>query len=251
MENQNRVQQNFGKNASNYRYSSVHNNARDLDRMIKLLNPQPEDKVLDVATGTGHTAIKLAQYTQQVEAIDITREMLHEAKKQSYENGITNIEFRIEDVHNMKIPDNTFHIVVCRLAAHHFSNIKTALKEMCRVLKTGGKLYILDCSVVDGDESEKMFNEIELLRDSSHVFSYSPRLWTKLLRELPLEGGQLNFYKVSYELPQWFERMKTEQKNRDKIFGILDNLSRRVKEYYPYSENYITTYRVEILKKKI
>lgn len=251
MKNRNKVQENFGKNAQNYRYSLVHNNPNDLNRMVRLLKPQPQDKILDVATGAGHTAIKLADYTQeQVIAIDITREMLSEAKKQADKNNIHNIDFRIEDVHNMKSPDNVFDIVVSRLAAHHFSNIRRALKEMCRVLKTGGKLYILDCSTVDGNESEKMFNKIEFLRDSSHIYSYSPRIWTKLLKELPLTVEKMNFYKLRYELPQWFERMKTEKKNRDEIFKILGNLSEATSNYYPYNKNYITTYRIEIMAVK-
>lgn len=251
MENQNKIQQNFGKNASNYRYSSVHNDPVDLDRMVKLLNPQLEDKVLDVATGAGHTAIKIAGYIKKVVAIDITREMLSQAKKQSDEKGIDNIEFCIEDVHNMKFADNTFDIVASRLAAHHFSNIKNALKEMCRVLKPGGKLYILDCSVVDGDESEKMYNKIEFLRDSSHVYSYSSRLWNEMLKELPLKVQKTNFYKLRYELPMWFDRMGATSKNRDEIFKILNNLSGKTKKEYSFSNDYITTYRIEILAKKI
>lgn len=250
MKDQNKIQHNFGTNASNYRYSSVHNNPEDLDRMVELLKPQPQDKVLDVATGAGHTAIKLAGYAKQVTAIDITREMLLEAKKQEDENGINNIEFIIEDVHHMKFPDNTFDIVVCRLAAHHFSDIKKALKEMCRVLKPSGKLYILDCSTADGVESEEMFNKIEMLRDDSHVYSYSPHIWAELLEKLPLTVEKTNFYKLRYELPQWFDRMKTEQNKRKEIFKILANLSRETSKFYPYGKDYITTYRIEILAAK-
>ncbi|MBV4418967.1 methyltransferase domain-containing protein [Clostridium tyrobutyricum] len=251
MEKHNKVQENFGKNASNYRYSTVHNDPVDLDRMIELLNPKSEDKVLDVATGAGHTAIKLAGYTKKVVAIDITAEMLSEARKQSKEKDIDNIEFCVEDVHNMKFPDNKFDIVTSRLAAHHFSHIKKALEEMCRVLKPGGELYILDCSVADGDESERIYNKIELLRDSSHVCSYSPRLWNEMLKDLPLKVQKTNFYKLRYELPIWFDRMGTISKNRDEIFKILNNLSEKPQKEYSYSNDYITTYRIEILAQKI
>lgn len=247
MGNQNEVKKNFGKRASDYRYSSTHGNPIDLERMIKLLNPPSDSLALDVATGGGHTAITLAGYAKKVIAIDITLEMLDEAKDASRQKGINNIEFRAEDVHNLNIPDSQFDIVASRFAVHHFSDVKRALQEMCRVLKHGGKLYILDCSVTDGDEAEKEINRMELLRDSSHQCSYSPRLWKQLLDELPLRTEHTVLYKEQYNLPQWFNRMGTDQNNRQEIFQILNNLSTSCKTQYPFSEDYITTYRIEIL----
>lgn len=155
MSNQNEIQKNFGQRAADYRYSTSHGNPDDLARMIELLQPTADAVALDVATGGGHTAIKLAQYVSKVVAIDITKEMLAEAKAGALEKGITNIEFQLNDVHNLDFPDQMFDIVASRLAPHHFFDNKTALAEMCRVLKPGGKLYIFDCSVTDGDEPEK------------------------------------------------------------------------------------------------
>lgn len=250
MGNQSKVRQNFGQRASNYRFSSTHGNPVDLERMVKLINPSPSAVALDVATGGGHTAIALAKYVKQVVAIDITTEMLAEAEEASKQQGLDNIDFLIEDVHNLHISDCQFDIVASRFAAHHFSDIKKALSEMCRVVKPGGKFYILDCSVVDGDEPEQKINLIELLRDSSHQYSYSPRLWKQLLDELPLTVQHIMIYKEQYGLPQWFDRMGTDQNNRQKIFRILNNLSVYSKIHYPFGEDYITTYRIEILASK-
>lgn len=251
MGNQSEVQKNFGRRASAYRYSSTHGNPEDLQRMIGLLNPSSNAAALDVATGGGHTAIALAGHTKKVVAIDITLEMLAEAEDASSQKGINNIEFKAEDVHNLNIPDNQFDIVASRFAAHHFSDIKRALREMCRVLKPGGKLYILDCSVVDGDEPEKEINRIEFLRDSSHRCSYSPRLWNRLLEDLPLKTEHTVLYKDKYGLPQWFDRMGTDQSKRQEIFRILNNLSESSKIQYPFGEDYITTYRIELLANKV
>ena len=175
--------------------------------------------------------------------------MLAEANKASTQEG-TDIEFRAEDVHNLDISDGQFDIVASRFAVHHFSEVKRALREMCRVLKTGGKVYIFDCSVVDGDEPEKEINRIELLRDSSHQCSYSPRLWHQLLKELPLTIQYTSLLKDQYKLPQWFDRMGTDQNNRLEIFRVLNSLSADCKACYPFGEDYITTYRFEILATK-
>lgn len=122
---------------------------------------------------------------------------------------------------------------------------------MCRVLKPGGKLYILDCSVFDGDETEKEINRIEYLRDSSHRCSYSPRQWHHILNKLPLTLKQTSLLREQYRLPQWFDRMGTDRKNQKEIFQILYNLSEDSKILYPFGDDYITTYRYEILAIKI
>jgi ubiquinone/menaquinone biosynthesis C-methylase UbiE len=251
MSNQNEVRKNFGQRASEYRLSSTHNNPADLERMINLLKPASEDIALDVATGGGHTAIALAKNIKQVVALDITPEMLTEAKIASSQEAISNIVFRAEDVHNLNISDSQFDIVASRFAVHHFFEVNRALREMCRVLKPGGKFYILDCSVFDGEEPEKEINRIELLRDSFHQCSYSPRVWDQLLKELPLTIDHTFLYKEQYELPQWFDRMGTDQNSREEIFRILNSLSAECKIRYPFGDDYLTTYRYEILATKI
>jgi len=250
MGNQNEVRKNFGQRASEYRLSTTHGNPVDLERMINLINPTSDDIALDVATGGGHTAISLAKYVNRVVAIDITPEMLAEAKLASIGEEISNVTFRAEDVHKLNISDSQFDIVASRFAVHHFSDVKRALQEMCRVLKPSGKFYILDCSVFDGEEPEEEINHIELLRDSSHQCSYSPRLWHHLLKELPLTIDHTSLIKEQYELPRWFDRMGTDQNNREEIFRILNSLSAECKIHYPFGDDYITTYRFEILATK-
>jgi len=251
LDNQREIRKNFGKRASKYRKSTTHGNQEDLLRMLKLLKPLPDTVALDVATGGGHTAVALAKYVQKVIAIDITPEMLEEAAIHAAKNCVTNIEFQISDVHNLPFATGQFDLVTSRFAPHHFYDIKTALQEMCRVLKPGGLLYILDCSVYDGAETEREINRIEYLRDNSHICSYSPRQWQELLQKLPLKLLQTSFIQTRYVLPDWFERMEVEQSTRQEVFKVLDSLSAEAKALYPYDANYITTYRFEFVAAKL
>ena len=155
MGNQNEVRKNFGPKASEYRLSSTHGNPVDLERMIKLINPSPDASALDVATGGGHTAIALAKCVKQVVAIDITPEMLSEAQIASSQEGLSNIAFRAEDVHNLNISDCQFDIVASRLAVHHFSDVSRALQEMCRVLKPGGNFTFTIAQFLTGRNRKK------------------------------------------------------------------------------------------------
>ena len=251
MGNLTEVQKNFGQRAKNYRVSSTHNNPADLRRMIRLLDPQPHDTALDAATGGGHTAVALAKHAEKVIAVDITREMLTEAAAAAGQAGAANIVFQAEDVHALSFHDNTFDLVASRFAPHHFSHIQKALQEMCRVLKPGGKLYILDCSVWDGDETEEAMNHIEKIRDSSHICSYSPRRWRRLLAGLPLSLTHEKLLQTAYELPIWFERMGAGPQVQKEIFQILNELSDESKARYPFGPDFITTYRFEAAAVKI
>ncbi|HHX73760.1 MAG TPA: methyltransferase domain-containing protein [Firmicutes bacterium] len=250
MGNEREVQRNFGARAAGYRRSRTHGNKADLERMLKLLAPEKNAMALDVATGGGHTACALAPHVKSVTAVDITREMLREAAVNAGKSGLNNISFQACDVHNLPFADGQFDLVACRLAAHHFYNIRKALQEMCRVLKKGGKLYMLDCSVCDGEEAEREINKMEKIRDSSHHCSYSPRQWLALLGELPLDLRKYRLLQQQYDLPEWFDRMGAGPAQQREIFRILQNLSPACRAQYPIGENFITTYRFEFVAVK-
>src|SRR5512139_394987 len=126
----------FGQRAAFYTTSAVHKDKAVLDRLVALAHVQPTDRVLDIATGTGHTAFAFAPHVHEVIATDVTPEMLAEGEKLKVENGIGNVIFQLADVHDLPFDDESFDVVTCRRAAHHFVDIHRALREMLRVLRT-------------------------------------------------------------------------------------------------------------------
>jgi ubiquinone/menaquinone biosynthesis C-methylase UbiE len=173
----------FGQRAAFYTTSSVHKDKAVLDRVVELAQPKPTDIVLDVATGTGHTAFAFALHVKSVIATDITPEMLVEGGRMKDEGGITNVEFQLGDAHDLPFEDATFDIVTCRRAAHHFVDITQALREMRRVLRPGGRLVIDDRSVPEDDFVDVTMNRLDVLHDRSHVREYRPSEWGYLLQE--------------------------------------------------------------------
>lgn len=96
--------------------------------------------VLDVATGTGSVALKIAQRAKKVYAVDISTSMVEEAKKKVGEKGIKNIGFSVEDAYSLPFDNGTFDTVVCKNALHNMVEPTKALSEIKRVLKPGGRL---------------------------------------------------------------------------------------------------------------
>jgi ubiquinone/menaquinone biosynthesis C-methylase UbiE len=143
--------------------------------------------MLDVATGTGHTAFAFAPHVKEIIATDITPEMLAEGKRLKAELGIRNVEFVIAEVHRMPFRGGAFDIVTCRRAAHHFMNIDKALLEMMRVLDIGGRLIIDDRSVPEDDFVDATLNRLDVLHDASHVREYRPSEWVRVMQDAGFE----------------------------------------------------------------
>lgn len=173
----------FGQRAAFYTTSAVHKDKVVLERLIELARVRPTDRVLDVATGTGHTAFAFAPHVRDVIAADITPEMLHEGEGLKDEGGIGNVEFQLADAHDLPFEDNAFDVVTCRRAAHHFVDVRKALHEMLRVLRPGGRLVIDDRSVPEDDFVDATLNRLDWLHDHSHVRQYRPSEWQSMLRD--------------------------------------------------------------------
>jgi len=178
-----KARQIFGDRAAFYTTSPAHTDPQVLSRVVELARAQPDWTVLDIATGSGHTAFALAPYVKSVIGIDITVEMLREADMLKAERSTGNVTFRTGDVHNLPFADGAFQLVTCRRAAHHFSNIRRALEEIRRVLAPGGRVVIDDRSVPEDDFADRCMNLLDTLHDESHVREYRPTEWRSMLEE--------------------------------------------------------------------
>jgi SAM-dependent methyltransferase len=112
---------------------------------------------------------------------DLTPEMLREAKMLRAAKGIANVTFTLADVHGLPFPSAAFHLITCRRAAHHFSQIRQAIAEMRRVLRRGGRVVIDDRSVPEDDFIDTCMNQLDRYHDPSHVRQYRPSEWRQLL----------------------------------------------------------------------
>lgn len=213
----------FGRRAASYTTSAAHIDPQVLARVVELSTPQPHWSVLDVATGTGHTAFALAPHVASVIGIDLTPEMLAEAEGLRSERTIANVEFRVADVHCLPFADETFHLVTCRRAAHHFSNITQALQEMKRVLHPGGRLLIDDRSAPEDDFLDACLNELDRYHDESHVREYRPSEWSRMLQEIGLVVEAVEPYTRHRPLTSLTDGVSAENVRR--IHGVLDCLS--------------------------
>ncbi len=181
------VRNQFSQHADYYAQSSVHAKGQTLQVILDFAAPKGTEKTLDIATGTGFTAFALAPKVSDVVATDLTPEMVAKAAELAREQGLNNITFSVAAAESLPFSTSSFDLVTCRLAPHHFQDVRKFLGEVYRVLRTGGCFCLVD-SV--SPESEKLIawqNRVEKLRDASHVFGYPPSQWDKMIMDVGFE----------------------------------------------------------------
>jgi ubiquinone/menaquinone biosynthesis C-methylase UbiE len=176
------VQEQFGATAQDYLTSKPHAQGKSLDRLIELTRPRPDWHALDVATGAGHTAYAFAPHVARVWATDITEEMMSLVREQADKRGLANLRVAYAKAEALPFEDDTFDLVTCRIAPHHFESIARFLDEARRVLKRTGTFALVDNVVPEGSVGDYM-NAFERFRDPSHIRAWTMQEWRDALRQ--------------------------------------------------------------------
>ena len=116
-------------------------------KAIKQLAPYEPKTLLDIATGTGDFAILAAEMLRPDKLIgaDISEGMMEIGRKKVREKGLQDIiSFDKEDCLALSYPDATFDAVTAAFGIRNFADLDTGLREMCRILKPGGHLSIVE-----------------------------------------------------------------------------------------------------------
>ena len=116
-------------------------------KAIRQLQPFRPKQMLDIATGTGDFAILAAKELKPEHLIgaDISEGMMAIGREKVKAAGLGDvISFQKEDCLNLSFPDNTFDAVTAAFGIRNFQNLDKGLAEICRVLKKGGHLSIVE-----------------------------------------------------------------------------------------------------------
>lgn len=204
----NLVQQQFGQNPLGYVTSETHATGDDLARLVTLTQPRPDWRVLDIATGGGHTARTFAPHVQRVVAGDLTFLMLGAAQGHFASHALENVICVQLDAETLPYPPGTFDLVTCRIAPHHFPSVQRFVNEAARVTRPGGLVAMIDQIMPKNRKAARYVNAFERLRDPSHAWAFSRPRWEGMFKSAGLTVQHSEEFTRRHRLPEWAARMK-------------------------------------------
>ena len=155
-------------------------------RAIDLLDPMGNERILDVATGTGDMVIEVAKRNLSVKifGIDFSQRMLDLGRIKIARNGYNQaVSLQIGSGECLPFADESFDGVICAFGIRNFADVQLGLREFFRVLKPGGRVVVLEFSIPQNQflktAYEWYFNLIlpkigNIISGHSNAYSYLP-----------------------------------------------------------------------------
>jgi ubiquinone/menaquinone biosynthesis C-methylase UbiE len=151
------------------RRSSTYDNSEQLikicDRLMENAQISPGQNVLDIATGTGHLAISVAEIVKakgKVVGVDIAAKMLNKAQEKADKLSLTNIKFKLADAELLVFPANSFERILCANSFPFIENRASTLRLWQGFLKPNGLIAIhtpADTSYIGNTLARQVFKK--------------------------------------------------------------------------------------------
>lgn len=128
---------------------------------IALSNIKEGNVVLDLGSGAGFDAFLAAKRvgnTGRVIGVDMTKEMIDRAKVNSKKYGYKNVEFKLGDIENLPLENNSIDIIISNCVINLAPNKDKVFSESYRVLKKGGRMYVSDIVLLEKLKKEQLIN---------------------------------------------------------------------------------------------
>jgi SAM-dependent methyltransferase len=185
--------------AEAYRSAVEQREGIDLDVLVEWCEPREGVQALDVATGGGHVARRLREAGATVISCDPAPGMRPD------------VICRAED---LPFADDSFDVVACRIAPHHFEDVRAAVAAMARVSR---RLVVVEDTLYDSEDVE----EAERLRDPTHVRSYTEAEWRGLLEGAGLDVEETALFEKHHPLEAWLARTGCEGVEAERVRELL------------------------------
>ncbi len=226
------AQEQFGRQSQRYAKGHLLEDVQDVASAVALCSALPlVADVLDVATGAGFTGLYLASLGHRVILADLAQPMLDRAGEKALERGL-HVELRQHAAEHLPYPDQSFDLVTCRVAAHHFSSPPRFVAEASRVLRPDGYFLLIDGSIPDDEEEvEQWLHHVEKWRDPSHARFLAPSVWNELCTAAGLRVACSELQPLRQPDLEWyFNTANTSPENRSLVLQSVETASAHVRE---------------------
>ena len=201
----------FGPRADAYVHSAVHATGKDLEAIEEFVGRARPRRALDLGTGGGHVAYRLARHAVSVTACDLSEEMLAAVARTAAAKGIANIQTVETPAERLPFGDGVFDFLACRFTTHHWRDWQAGLREARRVLKSGAPAIFVDVVSPGPPLLDTHLQTVELLRDPSHARDYTQAEWLESLAQAGFAVNATRSWRLHTVFADWIARMRTPE----------------------------------------
>lgn len=115
-------------------------------RFVAHVKPRPGEAILDMAGGTGDIAFRMAKRGALVTVADINPDMLDVGRERARQRRLEGLVWAVENAEKLSFPALTFDAYTIAFGIRNVTDIPAALREAHRVLRRGGRLFVLEFS---------------------------------------------------------------------------------------------------------
>ena len=199
------IQEEFSRQAETLGRAAVFTDQEVMDRIRSAVVISRDMRLLDVGCGPGLVTAALAPYVKEIVALDLTPEMIAQARKRCDEAGLTNVRFETGPAEKLPFERNSFDGVVTRYTFHHFTEPSIVLSEMARVTKPKGRIVIVEILSSETPEEAELHNALEILRDPSHTLAWPRSRWQQLIESRQLRILKEERWTKPREFEEWIQ----------------------------------------------
>jgi SAM-dependent methyltransferase len=214
-DHQARIRDQFSRQAIPFSNAPSLRDAGALEQLVRACDTTSSDNVLDVACGPGLVVRAFAEVASHVTGIDLTPAMIDRAREHTH--ALANVTLRQGDVTPLPFPDASFSLVVSRFAFHHFLEPASALAEMRRVCRPGGRVMVCDLLAADDPHKAAAFHALEIQRDPSHARALRGSELEALFDAAGLARRPTTFTSLPFEVDGLVARSFPEGIDRDQL----------------------------------
>jgi ubiquinone/menaquinone biosynthesis C-methylase UbiE len=158
--------------------------------------------------------------------------MLEVVAHSASERGLRNIKTRQGVAEQLPFGNDSFDYVFSRFSAHHWNDLDAGLREVARVLTRGGTAAFIDSISPGAPLLDTYLQAVEVLRDPSHVRSYSRTEWDAAFARAGLMPLASHHFRLRMNFAVWTERMRTPKVQSDAIRALQQAMSETVMRYF-------------------
>lgn len=217
-----KVRASFARQAAGFGAAGLTLSSEELLRwMVGLLPLRPYVEVLDVAAGTGILTREMARFAHSVTAVDITDEMLAQARAAMAEAGLDNVSIVRGRAESLPFEYSAFDLITARLAVHHLADPASVLREMARVCRPSGWVALIDLTSPDDEDLREAYNGLERLRDPAHTVALTPAELAQLCTDAELQVELCEARDVEVDCERWLALTGPRDEDADAVRAAL------------------------------